>query len=78
MIDNNKEVIIRYDLDEYIENIINGLSDEECQEVINSENNGYLAGVVKPEHIKKILRNSMREMMLGNEPTQNIGVLYEK
>lgn len=64
MIDNNKEIIIRYDLDEYIENIINGLSDEECQKLIDSVNNGYLTGIVKPEHIKNYLRNSMREIMM--------------
>ena len=64
MIDNDKEIIIHYDLDEYIENIINGLSDEECQEIIDSVNNGYLSGIITPKHIKKYLRNSMRETML--------------
>lgn len=64
MFDTNKEIIIRYDLDEYIENIVSGLSDEECQEIIDSVNNGYLSGIVKPEHIKNYLRNAMREMML--------------
>lgn len=63
MIDNNKEIIIRYDLDEYIENIISRLSDEECQEMIDSINNGYLTGIVKPKHIKNYLCNSMREMI---------------
>jgi hypothetical protein len=63
MIDNNKETVIRFDLDEYIENIINGLSDEECQEIIDSVNNGYLSGIVAPRHIKNYLRNCMREMM---------------
>lgn len=64
MIDNNKEIIVRYDLDEYIENIINGMSDKEYQEIIDSVNNGYLNGIVTPEHIKKYLRNAMRKMML--------------
>ena len=64
MIDNNKGTIIRYDLDEYIENIVSGLSDEECQKIIDSTNNGYLSGIVKPEHIKNYLRNAMRSMML--------------
>lgn len=64
MIDNNNEIIVRYDLDEYIEDIISGLSDEECQEIVDSTNNGYLTGIVKPEHIKNYLRNAMREMML--------------
>lgn len=64
MFDTNKEIVIRYDLDEYIENIVSGLSDEEYQEIISSTNNGYLSGVVKPEHIKNYLRNAMREMML--------------
>ena len=66
MIDNNKEIIIRFNLDEYIENIINGLSDEECQEIIDSVSNGYLTGIVTPRHIKNYLRNSMREMMTKN------------
>lgn len=57
---------IRFDLDEYIENIINGLSDEECQEIIDSVSNGYLTGIVTPRHIKNYLRNSMREMMTKN------------
>lgn len=69
MIDNNNEIIIRYDLDEYIENIISGLSDEECQEVIDSVNNGYLTGIIKPEHIKNYLRHSMREIMLKSDET---------
>jgi hypothetical protein len=64
MFDTNKEIVIRYDLDEYIENIVSGLSDEEYQEIINSTNNGYLSGVVKPEHIKNYLRNAMCKMML--------------
>ena len=78
MNDNDKEIIIHYDLDEYIENIINGLSDEECQDIINSVNNGYFSGIVTPKHLKKILRNSMHEMILNNKPTQNRGVLYGK
>ena len=69
MIDNDKETIVRWDLDEYIENIISELSDEECQEIIDSTNNGYLSGIVKPEHIKNYLRNSMREMMLKSVET---------
>ena len=64
MIDNNREIIIRYDLDEYIEDIVSGLSDEELQEIIDSTNNGYLSGIVKPEHIKNYLINAMRKMML--------------
>lgn len=69
MIDNNKEIIIRYDLDEYIESMVSVLSDEECQEIIDSTNNGYLSGIVKPEHIKNYLRNAMREMMLKSVNT---------
>jgi hypothetical protein len=64
MFDTSKEIVIRYDLDEYIENIVSGLSDEECQEIIDSINNGYLSGIVKPEHIKNYISNAMREMML--------------
>ena len=69
MIDNNKEIIIRYDLDEYIENMVSVLSDEECQEIIDSTNNGYLSGIVRPEHIKNYLRNAMREIMLKSVNT---------
>ena len=69
MIDNDKEIIIRYNLDEYIENIVSELSDEEYQEIIDSTNNGYLSGIVKPEHIKNYLRNAMREMMLKSVNT---------
>lgn len=69
MIDNDKEIIIRYDLDEYIENIVSSLSDEEYQEIIDSTNNGYLTGIVKPEHLKNYLRNSMHEMMLKSIET---------
>lgn len=64
MFDTSKEIVIRYDLDEYIENIVSGLSDEECQEIIDSIKNGYLSGIVKPEHIKNYISNAMREMML--------------
>ena len=69
MMGDNKEIIIRYDLDGYIENIISGLSDEECQEIIDSVNNGYLTGTIKPEHIKNYLRDYMREMMLKSIET---------
>lgn len=64
MIDNNNEIIIRYDLDEYIENTINGLSDEECQEAIDSVGNGYFNGIITPEHVRKYLCNYMRKVML--------------
>lgn len=64
MIDNNNEIIIRYDLYEYTENIINGLSDDECQEIIDSIDNGYFTGIIKPKHIKKFLCNIVHEMML--------------
>lgn len=66
MIDNNKETVIRFDLDEYIENIINGLSDEECQEVIDSVGNGYFNGIITPKYVRKYLRNYMRKVMLGD------------
>lgn len=66
MTDNDKEIIIRCDLDEYIEDIISGLSDEEYQEIIDSTSNGYLTGIITPEHIKKHLRNSLLEVMLKN------------
>ena len=59
-----KEIVLRYDLDEYIEKIVSELSDEEYQEIIDSVNNGYLSGVVKPEHIKKYLRNAIRETII--------------
>ena len=67
MVDNNEEVVVRYDLDEYIENIINGLSDEELQEIIDSTHNGCLSGIVTPKLIKKHLRNSIREIMLNKQ-----------
>ena len=65
MIDSNNKIIIRSDLDEYIENIVNGLSDEECQEVIDSVGNGYLSGIITPKYVRKYLRNYMRKVMLG-------------
>ena len=66
MIDNNNKIIIRSDLDEYIANMVNRLSDEECQEVIDSVDNGYLSGIITPKHVRKYLRNYMRKVMLGN------------
>ena len=68
MLDNNdKKIIVHYDLDEYVENIINGLSDEECQEVIDSVGNGYLSGIVTLQQIKKSFRIAMRDMMLNRQ-----------
>ena len=66
---NNKETIIRYDLDEYIENVISCLSDEEYQEIIDSVNNGCLSGIVTPQLLKKHLRNSIRKIMLERTDT---------
>ena len=63
MIDNNSETIIRYNLDEYIENIISRLSDEELQEIIDSTGNGCLSGIVTPKMVKRHLRNSMYKIM---------------
>ena len=67
MVDNNGKIVVRYDLDEYIDSIINELSDEELQEIIDSTNNGYLSGIVTPKLIKKHLRNSIREIMLNKQ-----------
>lgn len=67
MVDNDKEIIVHYDLDEYIENIISCLSDEELQEIIDSIHNGYLSGIVTPQQIKKSLRIAMRDMMLNRQ-----------
>lgn len=69
MPENNKEIIVRYDLDEYIDSIINKLSDEEVQEIIDSTHNGYLSGIVTPKLLKMHLRNSIREMMLNSIQT---------
>lgn len=67
MVDNNGKIVVRYDLDEYIDSIINELSDEELQEIIDSTHNGCLSGIVTPKQIKKSLRNSMREIMLNKQ-----------
>ena len=76
MFNSNEAITIRYDLDEYIEDIINGLSDEEYQEIIDSIPNGCLSGIliprklnriVKPKHIKRYLRYYIRKIMLNQQ-----------
>lgn len=75
MFNSDEAITIRYDLDKYIEDIVNELSDEECQEVIDSIPDGCLSGIliprklngiVKPKHIKRYLRYHIRKMMLSN------------
>ena len=65
MFDTNEEIVVRYGLDEYIDSIINNISDEELQEIIDSTHRGYLSGIVTPKQIKNNLRNSMRKIMLN-------------
>ena len=65
MFNSNEAITIRYDLDKYIEDIVNELLDEECQEVIDSIGNGYLNRIVKPKHVKRYLHYHIRKMMLS-------------
>ena len=66
MNDNNEAITIRYDLDEYIEDIVNGLSDEEYQEAIDFIGHEYFNRIIKPKHIKRYLRRHIRKMILSS------------
>lgn len=65
MFNSDEAITIRYDLDEYIEDIINGLSDEEYQEIIKSIPNGCLSGILIPKQLKKYMHHHIRKMMLN-------------
>ena len=74
MFNSDEAITIRYDLDQYIEDIVNELSDEEYQEIIDSIPDGCLSGIliprklnriVAPKHVKRYLHYHIRQMMLS-------------